>query len=169
MMKIDDIYTFLMELSDGFYGEQGSVFNIHPLGYAKLCEEFSMQFDSPWYSETNGIIPDDKLKILAIDDQGNAVCEIYEDEIGIIPYEYLSLNNRFNEELLEGYALRLGFKAGIAEFNEKMDFEKLKSLLIEEPIELYKPFEQHAYFEKISTVEISKGNLKRMLANNKSD
>jgi hypothetical protein len=81
----------------------------------------------------------------------------------------LILLGLYNEKFLEGYALRLGFKAGIAEFNEEMDFEKLKSLLKEEPIELYKPFEQYAYFEKTSTVEIIKDNLKRMLANNKSD
>ena len=48
-MKIDDIYTFLMELSAGFYGEQGSVFNKQPLGYAELCESYSTQLDSPWF------------------------------------------------------------------------------------------------------------------------
>ncbi len=100
---------------------------------------------------------------MAIDDQCNAFCEIYENKIEIVPYEYLILNNRFNEELLEGYALRLGFKLGIAEFNEEIDLEKLKSLLKEEPTELYQPFEQYAYFEKIYTIEISKDKFKRML------
>lgn len=155
----------IMQLTEGHYGEQGSVFNVHSLGYADCCEQFNEQFDTPWFSETYGIIPDDSIKLMSLDDDGNLICELTENEFGIISPEFWSRDDRFMEELTDSYAYRLGFLNGIEEFDGEVENEKLMVMLIVEPIVLNKPFGHYGYFEKLSTIKKSKNNLMEKLDN----
>ena len=162
----DDAYCLMMQLTEGFYGEPGSVFNVHPMGYSEFCEQFNEKFDSPWFCETCGIIPDDTIKLIRLDEDGELICEIAENEYGIISAEFWAGDNRFLEELTDSYACRLGFLKGREEFEGEIEIEKLKLMLIVEPIVLYKPFDHYGYFEKLSTIENSKNNLLAMMKNN---
>jgi hypothetical protein len=166
-MVKDDAFYLIMELTEGHYGEPGSVFDVHLMGYAEFCEKFNEKFDSPWFCETFGIIPDDKIKLIRLEESGDLICEISDHEYGVISHEFWCESHRFIESLTDEYAYRLGFLNGIDEFNGEIELETLRMLLIEDSLVLHRPFEQYGYFEKLSTVEESKGILKKILSNNK--
>ena len=74
----------IMRLTEGFYGESVSIFNVHPMGYAEHCELFNEKCNSPWFCETFGIISDDTIKLISLDEDGKLICELTENEYGII-------------------------------------------------------------------------------------
>jgi hypothetical protein len=102
---------------------------------------------------------------MSLDDDGNLICELTENEFGIISPEFWSRDDRFMEELTDSYAYRLGFLNGIEEFDGEVENEKLMVMLIVEPIVLNKPFRHYGYFEKLSTIKKSKNNLMEKLDN----
>jgi hypothetical protein len=158
-MNNEEPFLYLMELTEGFYGEHGSVFNIHSLGYAELCEEFMTHFNDTWFCETNGIIADEEIKIIKIDQHDNAICEITEGVYGIIPTSIYLQDWRFYESLIDQYALRLGYPNGAADFNDEINIQQLKELLKDSPLILFKPFDQMGYFERASTIDLNKAEL----------
>jgi hypothetical protein len=141
-MNNEEPFLYLMELTEGFYGEHGSVFNIHSLGYAELCEEFMTHFNDTWFCETNGIIADEEIKI-----------------IKIVPTSIYLQDWRFYESLIDQYALRLGYPNGAADFNDEINIQQLKELLKDSPLILFKPFDQMGYFERASTIDLNKAEL----------
>lgn len=156
----------IMELTEGYLGEHGSVFNVHSLGYAELCEQYTEQFNTPWFCETFGIISDDIVKLISLEDNGNLICELTKNEFGLITPEFWFRENKFVEELTDCYAYRLGFLKGIEEFEGEIEIDKLRSMISLDPLELHKPFQNYGYFEKLSKIENSRNNLMELLKNN---
>ena len=70
-----------MEISEGFYGENGGVYDINELGYSELCEEFSEKCKVPWFHKTHGVLfCDEQITLVDITENGDFICKI-----GIIP------------------------------------------------------------------------------------
>ncbi len=161
-MKSTEYYLLLMILKDGFYGEYGDIYDIHELGYAEICEEYTLKFDAPWYVETFGIIANDKIKLISLSDEG-LNCEIEKNVYGIVPKSFYTDDYTFYESLLDSYAKEIGFKKGIVEYNGELDMERLKLILENKPLEIYSPFGNNGYFEKLSTIQASILNLRKAI------
>ena len=82
---------------------------------------------------------------------------------GLISSDFWCSDENFQEAITDSYAYRLGFENGIAEFDGVIDIEKLRLMLIEEPLVLFKPFCHWGYFEKPSTIDQSMDNLKKAM------
>lgn len=159
-MNFNDPYVLLMELAEGFYGENGTVGNVHEKGYSELVEEYSETNNVPWFIKTHGIIAVDEILMISIHEETDIICKISESDYGLVPLRFLHMNHKFYDSLLDSYAVRLGFADGSAEFKGEVDMEILQNMLSIKPIALFKPFEQFGYFERISTIELSKNALK---------
>lgn len=159
IMKNTEYYLLLMKFNDGFYGEYGDIYDIHELGYAEICEEYTLKFDAPWYVETYGIIANDNIKLIGLTNEG-LICEIEENIFGLIPESFYIEDNKFYESLLDSYAVEIGFKNGIVEYDGELDIEKLKLILEKKSIELFSPFGGYGYFEKLSTIQDSVSSLR---------
>ncbi len=158
-----DPYYLVMLLTGSSYGELEIVHDVHPLGYAELCEEFSDKFYTPWYCETYGIIIENEIKLIGLDINNNFICEIVNNELAIISKDFFQNDNYFWEKITDSYAIRLGYLNGILEFKEEIEMDKLKSMLIHEPLLISHPFRDFGYFEKLSTIEQSKNDLNKMV------
>ena len=163
-MSKETDYFLLMTLSEGFYGEFGGVYDVHDLGYAELCEKYSEVTQKPWFDKTHGVLFfDEQMTIIDVANNGDFVCRITTDDIGIIPNSLMSGFDRFGEALIESYNELLGIDCESDDYEHQIDLEKLKKILAQSNLVLYKPFDFCGYFEKKSTVETSKAELLQSL------
>ena len=160
-MEHADYFLLVMTLSEGFYGEYGNVYDIHELGYSELCEEFSEKSKVPWFNKTHGVLfCDERITLVDITENGDFICKITEEDMGIIPKSQMHWSNRFGEALLDSFTTRTVLVDNTLENNGEIDISILRNTLVESPLVLDKPFDCCGYFEKKSTIEASKENLK---------